>query len=264
MKIENSSFVSFDKSIDGLLFDDSKNEKYPIRYYNVISGFVGDTEGVSYLGFVYSGSVSVLNNRNNTKHELVSGMYFSISGHFQLCGDGKAILIEVLHDQGEYPSTNYRAVDLIGGKIEEKGRLRYIDGCTDSLLIPPVKLGYPCLNHLHFPSGIDQTAHTHPSHRIGIVHSGNGLCKTPFGNVPLTPQTIFIIKAWDGVSTDTGIDGKTYPNGTHSFQTFDNVMNVIAFHPDSDFGATDINHPMINRTIVDGKSASQIDSIRTK
>ena len=41
-------------------------------------------------------------------------------------------------------------------------------------------------------------------------------------------------------------------------------MNVVAFHPDSDFGATDINHPMINRTIVDGISANSIDSIRTK
>jgi len=41
-------------------------------------------------------------------------------------------------------------------------------------------------------------------------------------------------------------------------------MDVIAFHPDSDFGATDIDHPMINRTIVDGVSANQIEEIRTK
>ena len=41
-------------------------------------------------------------------------------------------------------------------------------------------------------------------------------------------------------------------------------MDVIAFHPDSDFGAEDEFHPMINRTIVKGVAANKIDEIRTK
>ena len=107
--------------------------------------------------------------------------------------------------------------------------------------------------------------HTHPSHRIGMVASGRGVCKTPFGNLDLEKDMIFIIKEWDGGSFSKGIDGEMYANGLHAFKTeSDSVMNVVAFHPDSDFGATDINHPMINRTIVDGVSANSIDDIRTK
>ena len=38
---------------------------------------------------------------------------------------------------------------------------------------------------------------------------------------------------------------------------------MIAFHPDSDFGPAPEDHPMINRTMVDGVSASRLDDIRT-
>ncbi|MCG8366941.1 MAG: hypothetical protein MJA27_26860 [Pseudanabaenales cyanobacterium] len=52
-------------------------------------------------------------------------------------------------------------------------------------------------------------------------------------------------------------------DGRHSFFTDDNEMDVIAYHPDSDTGPTHDDHPMINRTIVDGVSAADIDEIRT-
>ena len=39
-------------------------------------------------------------------------------------------------------------------------------------------------------------------------------------------------------------------------------MCVIAYHPDSDFGPTDDDHPMVNRTIVDGVPVNQ-SNIRT-
>jgi hypothetical protein len=191
-------------------------------------------------------------------------MYFSISKEFEIIGDGKIVIVEVLHSQGEYPKTSFSAVTTVGGEIEERGRLKYIDGCTDSLLIPPVKMGDPCFNHLHFPEDIDQTPHTHPSHRIGIVANGYGECITPFGNLPLTAGMIFIIKEWDGQSIAKGRDGKKHPIGTHKFKTFKEKMNVIAFHPDSDFGATDVDHPMINRTIVGGVKASDIKGILTQ
>ena len=263
---ENNAFISFDNKVAGLVFDDSS-----IRYYNVINGQGAEIKkDCSYYGYVYDGSILI--QKDNTPNlQLENGMYFSMEAPFNIYTfslKSNLVLIEVLHTKGVYPKTNFRAMTTIGGKIEEKGRLKYIDGCTDSLLIPPVKMGDPCFNHLSFPSNIDQTQHTHPTHRIGIVANGNGRCITPFGILPLVQGMIFVIKAWDGKTYNKGLDGKDYPNGQHSFETKEDGMNVVAFHPDSDFGATDINHPMINRTLVTNEkgelvSAGTIESIRT-
>jgi hypothetical protein len=270
MKTENGSFVVFDKSTTGLLYNDESNPDFPIRYYNVVDGIGAEDlykENCSYFGYVYSGN-AVLDSQKRPFQGLCNGMYFAISEPFKLHQyelKGSLVIVEVLNTLGVYPNTSFKSMYAVGGPIEEKGRLKYIDGCTDSLLIAPVKKGDPCLNHLHFPPGIDQTQHTHPSHRIGIVAKGYGECITPFGNMPLVEGTIFIIKAWDGVSYSTAENGMEYPIGQHAFKTpYQTSMDVIAFHPDSDFGATDEVHPMINRTIVDGVSASLIDSIRTK
>jgi len=153
----------------------------------------------------------------------------------------------------------YRGLPMFVGPIEQEGRLKYIDGCTDSLLIPPVKLGDPCLNLLYFPPGIDQTTHTHPSDRIGLILSGHGRCHAwdldeTTGEyveklIDLTPGMLFTI----------------HTNGKHKFSTpYGESMRVLAYHPDSDFGPEDENHPMLNRTIVDGVSAKHIDAIRTE
>lgn len=263
---ENSSFISFDRAEAGLIFDQGSHKEYPLRYFNVIDGQGMHTpkENASYYIYCYEGLVILDRHQLQLAH-VNTHQYGTITGKWKFGQiNGKCIVIEVFHDQGLYPQTKFRSQHMIGGPIESEGRLKYIDGCTDSLLIPPVKMGDPCLNHLHFPSKIEQTPHTHPSHRIGIVAKGNGKCITPFGDLPLVEGMIFVIKEWDGKSYDTGLDGETYPTGTHCFQTFEESMDVIAFHPDSDFGATDIDHPMINRTIVDGVSANQIEEIRTK
>ena len=39
-------------------------------------------------------------------------------------------------------------------------------------------------------------------------------------------------------------------NLRHAFRTGPSSLDVIAWHPDSDFGPTDEDHPMINRTIL--------------
>jgi quercetin dioxygenase-like cupin family protein len=129
---------------------------------------------------------------------------------------------------------------LMGGPVESEGRLKYIDGCTDSLLIAPWKLGEPCLNHLHFPPGIDQTMHTHPSVRLGVVIRGRGKCITPTDETDLSPGMTWVIE----------------PDQEHKFRTEDSVLDVLAYHPDSDFGPQDEFHPMLNRTIIDGISAA--------
>lgn len=263
---ENNSFISFENETPGIIFDQSNHSEYPLKYYNVINGNgLRVNSNCSYYLYCYEGNIHVLQHDVELAHMLSNSMYMSLTNDWSFGkSQGKAIAIEVMHTEGVYPKTKYRAVTHIGGPIEAEGRLKYIDGCTDSLLIPPVKLGDPCFNHLHFPSKIDQTPHTHPSHRIGIVAKGNGECITPFGNLPLTQGMIFVIKEWDGKSYAKGLDGKEYPTGTHKFKTFDESMDVIAFHPDSDFGPTDIEHPMINRTIVDGVPASQLKGIQTQ
>ena len=138
----------------------------------------------------------------------------------------------------------------IGGPIEQRGRLRYIDGCTDSLLVPPWRRGEACLNLLHIPAGIEQTMHTHPSDRIGVVVSGSGQCVTPDGTTDLKPGVLWRIPA----------------DGLHRFRTDGDALRIVAWHPDSDFGPTDDEHPMLNRSLVNGVSAADpsLAGIRTR
>jgi len=136
----------------------------------------------------------------------------------------------------------------IGGPVEETGRLRYIDGCSDTLLVCPPLLGEPCLNHLHIPPHTCQTEHTHPSIRLGIILRGHGECRTPEAVFALSPGMAWYI-----------------PTGClHAFYTTEESLDVIAWHPDSDFGPTHVNHPMVNRTYVEGTSASHLPEIQTR
>ena len=54
------------------------------------------------------------------------------------------------------------------------GNLSYMDGGTNSTAIEPARLGLPVVNYVHFPEGMNQTLHTHPSQRIGLVLTGTG------------------------------------------------------------------------------------------
>jgi len=69
-----------------------------------------------------------------------------------------------------------------GGPLEATGRLRYVDGCSDTLLVCPPRLGEPCLNHLHIPPHTQQSEHFHPSLRIGVIARGAGVCHTGVPN----------------------------------------------------------------------------------
>jgi len=161
---------------------------------------------------------------------LREGMYFSVFGDFSISGGGGVLITA--------PST-YRGFFMVGGPIEERGRLRYIDGCTDSLLIAPIRLGDPCLNLLHLPAATDQSAHTHPSYRLGLVIAGEGQCITERAQHAIVAGEMFCIPA----------------DCLHRFKTTAQSLLVLAFHPDSDIGPTDENHPMINRTIIDSPCA---------
>lgn len=184
---------------------------------------IQDTNTTSF-GYVFSGKATL--NTLQGEFTIKNGMYFSIPGAAQISGDAEGLLVT---------QTNYNGFFHIGGPVENKGRLRYIDGCTDSLLIAPPVLGDPCLNLLHIPKGTFQTQHTHPSLRAGIIISGYGTCITPDGTYKLKPGLSFVIP----------------PDAIHSFRTESNELLVLAYHPDSDFGPSHQDHPMINRTIIE-------------
>lgn len=124
--------------------------------------------------------------------------------------------------------------DMVGTQdISKPGKLSYIDGCSDSLMVYPPRQGDPSLNYLHFPKNINQSYHTHPSLRIGCVVSGKGVSDADTA-VSLIAGTFFCLEEHE----------------LHRFRTENSDMKVIAYHPDGDWGPTDENHTMLNRTYI--------------
>lgn len=206
------------------------DQQFPTDMHGLDGGILEINEpGGAWYGYIQDGPVYLIT--EGRSFTLVQGDYFSISRPFTVTG-GRAILIR--RHGADVPF-------MVGNDHHTGGRLKYIDGCTDTLLISPWKLGQPCLNLLYFPEGIDQTEHTHPSDRLGVITAGKGRCVTPDASYDLEPGMIWRIPA----------------EGVHKFQTDPgHTMTVIAYHPDSDFGPQDEFHPMLNRTIIDGVSAA--------
>lgn len=207
---------SFHESFDGnpVLFEGDK-----ILASGFSGGVVERADGTTYVA-VASGALTA------NGHLLKTGMFAAIPGPAIFVAERCCAMLVTVK--------TYRGIFLLGGPIENGGRLRYIDGCTDTGLIQPLRQGDPCLNYLHFPAGIRQTEHHHPSHRIGLVFAGEGLCHHDDELVtPMRSGGIFII-----------------PAGTpHRFETADHVLRIVAFHPDSEFGPTDESHQMLNATL---------------
>lgn len=135
----------------------------------------------------------------------------------------------------------YKCQNIVGD-VEETGRLSYIDGCSDTVLVSPPRLGDPCLNYLHFPMNINQSFHRHPTIRIGVVISGHGIneYRDAQGNLTimqLSPGTMFCL--------DEQVE--------HRFITENRPMDVVIYHPDSECGPTDHNHIMRSRTYLSDK-----------
>jgi hypothetical protein len=163
-----------------------------------------------------------------TRYKLKQNQYFSFPVK---CQD---VLIEPEGDIFVVFRLGFLGHDLIGTQdITKQGRLSYIDGCSDSLMVYPPRLGDPTLNYLYFPTNIMQSFHTHPSIRIGCVIDGEGVSDT-CKSTPLKVGTFFCL------------DEHEY----HRFKTESSSMRVIAYHPDGDWGPTDENHTMLNRTYI--------------
>lgn len=199
-------------------------------------------DGGATYGFVLEGAARLSPNSSDDSFKLREGQFF----HFP---DGLTVQLDEDSRVVVTQKVDFRGVTTVGGPIEELGRLKYIDGCSDTLLVCPPLLGDPCFNHLHFPKEIDQTEHNHPSNRSGGIARGRGDCITPYGETPLIPGLIFHIP-WGGL---------------HRFRTgYYDELDVIAYHPDSDWGPTDEEHPMINRTWVDGEKIDNSSGVHTQ
>ena len=211
---------------------DYLDDSFPSKVTAWSGGSLSLNNDATHFGFVQNGSAH-LSCQSGT-FTMSAGMYFAAPGECAIRGSGAGIVVS---------RRLYLGVFHLGGPIEEHGRLRYIDGCTDSLLIPPVVKGDPCLNLLQIPAQTNQTEHTHPSLRIGLVVNGGGECRNPRSTSPLSPGILFVIPA----------------GALHSFHTDDSELTIIAYHPDSDFGPTHEVHPMLNRTLVGGHPISHGD-----
>jgi hypothetical protein len=208
----------------------------------------------SYFGCVIKGRVLLTRpvSRNYASSTVIyyKNEFFSVSNCHGILVEPNSIICLIKVNNYQTPC--------MSGNIEPYGRLKYIDGAYNSLLMSPPKKGDPCLNALYMKGKIDQTPHTHPSTRIGAILRGQ-----------------VTVRIWDSEGEDAQVTqelrlsrGDVWfmdRDTVHSFHTEnDDDMALFAFHPDSDFGPTDEEAPMINRTIVDGVSASEIKAIRTK
>jgi mannose-6-phosphate isomerase-like protein (cupin superfamily) len=215
-------------------FDD---DRHPTRVQGWKGGDLALEGNASHYLMVRAGSLSVTHGAGS--FELGRGCFGTVPGPALLNGQGQALVVS---------SLGYLGMPLFGGPLENDGRLRYLDNCTNSLLLAPPVRGEPCLNFLKLPGATRQTPHTHPSLRVGLVFSGHGRCQTADGFLPLEAGIVFVIP----------------PGALHSFQSERDDLRIVIYHPDSDTGPTHEDHTMLNRTLIDGVSARGLTDLHTK
>ncbi|GAB4135365.1 MAG: hypothetical protein Fur0046_08070 [Cyanobacteria bacterium J069] len=194
----------------------------------------------THFGFVYQGQPHLFRQAKRDSYRLQTGMYFCLPGGGSVGSENSSGIIVT--------RLGYDGMFSLGGPLEPNGRFAYIDGGTNSLLIPPVMRGDACLNAMYFPAQVNQTLHTHPSYRIGLVVSGSGQIETPATQARISPGMIFVIPA----------------NALHKFRTDESGFTIVVFHPDSDTGFSHRDNPMLKRTLVEGVSAASLPHLQTK
>jgi quercetin dioxygenase-like cupin family protein len=154
---------------------------------------------------------------------------FAVNNHFTIkCGSGTAAII------------CYRGLHLLESRYYvqdtlDMGNLSYIDGGTNTTAVNPGRLGDPVINYVHFPAGMTQTLHTHPSHRVGMVLKGRGLVELDDSEFPLQPGDVFFMQR----------------NVLHNFKCpYNEDVVLFVFAPDSGTGPTDEVNPLKIRTYV--------------
>ena len=256
----------FDLAPTGLKVDLSA-DAFPTRVWSVYKDELA-FDGNSTLYLIPTGYAHI--HREGLSHVLNAGFFACVPANRGtiIRANEPCLIIERIGYHGMYQ---------LGGPLEDTGRLKYIDGCSDTILVSPLKKGDPALNHLHIPPDVHQTYHEHPSSRIGTIVSGTGYCLTPDPTAthihpnPLEPDAAKRqidrdeCRGWIYHHLEGG-KGWYIPTGEiHSFHTTPaSSLEVTAWHPETDYGPTDDAHPMLNRTMINELDASQFDAIRTK
>lgn len=198
---------------------DMRDSMYPSIAHKITDSSYNVEPYSTVYGFVLSGSLQI------NSWDIHQNQYFCYTSptNQSIQINGTSIIMNRLGFMGQ---------NMVGGPIEKSGRLCYIDGCSDSLLVYPPRLGDPSLNLLYFPANVNQSFHIHPSIRLGVVVNGRGKACLNSDTIELTKGDMFCIQERE----------------LHRFTTQELPMTVIAFHPDGDWGPTDHNHTMLNRT----------------
>lgn len=178
--------------------------------------------GSAFYGYVISGAIKM------GGMSVCAGHVFATSERIDCNEDNTTVWLVTRHGFN---------IQTYATRPEHKGRLTYIDGCSDSLLIYPPRKGDGSLSLLYFPVGIDQRWHSHPSIRMGYVASGSGLAEWRDSKGNLCKKALKAGQAF------------YLPEQTqHRFCTTKNELRILAYHPDGDWGPEDHNHTMLNRT----------------
>lgn len=215
MIVSNDQNVVFDRT----------DSMYPTQGHKITNGVFDLVAFSTVYGFVLDGVVKIKDTKVMEQHEFFSFPYVYAQS---LQVEGSAMIIT---------RHGFKGQTVLGGPLEKQGRLCYINNCSDSLLVYPPRKGDPSMTHLQFPPGIVQDFHTHPSFRMGVIFRGQGYGESATGKYLCKPGSIFVIEEQE----------------LHRFITEDEPLSVVSFHPDGDWGPTDHDHTIRNRTYVSTK-----------
>lgn len=198
---------------------DMTDTMYPSSSHKIVGTEVFEVPAFSTAyGIVVNGSAKIGNK--------------CLSEQEYFCVTGKNAAIEIDGHTQIFVRHGFKGQNVVGGPLEESGRLCYIDNCSDTILVYPPRFGDPSISLLSFPPGITQRFHTHPSIRLGVIIRGRGYAETKNGKYFLEPGIAFCVKERE----------------VHRFVTEDSGLDAISFHPDGEWGPTDENHTLLNRT----------------
>jgi len=202
------------------------NDRWPIRLIKLQKNESRAFDSITGTYYILLQNASYYS--DSCKFENVNAA-FCVNNHFTIkCGLGNAVVIE------------YKGLHLLESRyyVQEElgmGNLSYIDGGTNTTAVNPGRLGDPVINYVHFPAGMQQTLHTHPSHRVGLILKGSGLVELDHEDFHLERGDVFFMQR----------------NVLHNFTCpFNEDVVLFVFAPDSGTGPTDEINPLKVRTYV--------------
>ena len=202
-------------------------DRWPLKLTKLEAGESRAFDATSGTYYVMLRNASYFSDKAN--FETVNAA-FCVNSHFTIkCGSGSSAVV-----------VEYVGLHLLESRyyVQDKldmGNLSYMDGGTNTTAVNPGRLGDPVVNYVHFPAGMYQTLHTHPSHRVGTVLKGNG-------KIELDNNEMFDIKEGDCFFMQRNV--------LHNFITDQEPVILFVFAPDSGTGPTDEVNPLKIRTYV--------------